>query len=294
MDAAAVEAPRRPLALPEADVERVRIARIHARLDRARPSVVRQVAGQLRPRLAAVDRLEESAVADLAPDVPRGRDVDDVRIGRVHDDGSDRVGVLQPHVGEGLSAVGRLVDAVAPRRGVASALFAGADPDDVGILLEDRDVADRRRAVVVEDRRPGDAGVGRLEHAAGGAADDDVGEVVLERIDCGDASDQVRVPDVAPLERLNQGILRVRCRRLWLITGRALRHQRPRHRERADRQQDPQGPKPRHHPPSSVRDGADYSRGMHGETQRRQATDYTDEHGNGEQRTRLAHAREDN
>ena len=43
LDAAAVEAPRRPLALPEADVERVRIARIHARLDRAGP--VRRSAG---------------------------------------------------------------------------------------------------------------------------------------------------------------------------------------------------------------------------------------------------------
>src|SRR4029079_17356324 len=177
-------------------VERVGIAGIHARLDGAGPAVVGQVAGQLRPRLAAVDGLEEPAIADLAPDVAGGRDVDDVGIGRVHDHRPDRVGVLEAHVGEGLAAVGRLVDAVAPRRGVAAALFAGADPDDVGIFLEDRDVADRRRAVGVEDRRPGDAGVGRLEHAAGGAADDDVGEVVFERIDRRDAPDQVGVADV--------------------------------------------------------------------------------------------------
>ena len=56
----------RALALPEADVDRVRVGRIHARFDRAGPFVVRrQVVRQLRPGLAAVDRLEEAAVAAL-------------------------------------------------------------------------------------------------------------------------------------------------------------------------------------------------------------------------------------
>jgi hypothetical protein len=41
---------------------------------------------------------------------------------------ADVVGVLQAHVLEGAPAVGRLVDAVAPRRRVALALLAGADP----------------------------------------------------------------------------------------------------------------------------------------------------------------------
>ena len=41
-----------------------------------------------------------------------------------------------------------------------------ADPNDAGILRIERVATNRVRTLVVEDRRPGDAGIGRLPHAA--------------------------------------------------------------------------------------------------------------------------------
>ena len=72
-----------------------------------------------------------------------------------------------------LAAVGRLVDAGAPRRAAHVVRLAGADPHDVGVRRRDGDGADGSGADRVEDRRPRDAGVGRLPHAArrGGGVD---------------------------------------------------------------------------------------------------------------------------
>ena len=58
----------------------------------------------------------------------------------------------EAHVDVGLAAVGRLVDAVAPRRALAVVRLAGADPDEVGVVLRDGDVADRHQALVLELR----------------------------------------------------------------------------------------------------------------------------------------------
>ena len=115
-----------------------------------------------------------------------------------------RLGRLQAHAGEGLAAVGRLVDAVAPGDAVADAFLARPDPDDVGVLLEEGDVADRSRAVLFEDRLPGRPGVDRLEDAAGGRGDQDLGEVVVERLEVGDAADHVGRADRAPAEMVGE------------------------------------------------------------------------------------------
>ena len=79
--------------------------------------------------------------------------------------------VLQPDVRPGLAGVGGLVDAVAPAHALAVRALTGADPDDVGVRLEDRDVADRVHRLALEHRLPGDAVVARAEDAAGGRRD---------------------------------------------------------------------------------------------------------------------------
>ena len=196
--AAADEAPRVADAIPERHVQDFRIRRIHHEAVRAGHLAVRQPVRELVPRLAAVDRLEHAAAADRRPDVAEGRDVRDVLVGRMQANAADVVRVLQADVLEVIAAVGRLVDAVTPRGRVALVAFAGADPDQVLVLLEDLDVADRRGAVGVEDRLPRRAAVLGLQHAAGRRADDDVGPVVFERIDGRDAADQIRVAEIAP------------------------------------------------------------------------------------------------
>ncbi len=66
----------------------------------------------------------------------------------------------------GLAGVGRLVDAVADREVGPRQPFAAADVDDVRIGRRDGDPADRSGRLIVEDRLPGAAGVGRLPDAA--------------------------------------------------------------------------------------------------------------------------------
>jgi hypothetical protein len=114
------------------------------------------------------------------------------------DDVADVMGVAQTHVRERRAAVGRLVDAVAPADAVADAGLARADPDDVRVALEERDVTDRRRPVLVEDRIPGRPGIRRLEDAAGGGCDQYGREVRLERVDVRDAAGHIGRADVAP------------------------------------------------------------------------------------------------
>ncbi len=216
---AGVEAERLAQPLPERDVEDVRVRRVHDEVDRARLAVVRQAAADLLPRLAAVDRLEQPAVAGVAPRGAARRHPDDVRIRGVGEHLGDALGVLQAHVDERLAAVDGLVDAVAPGHAVADALFTGADPDDVGVLLEERDVADRGAAVPVENRLPRGAGVHRLEHAARRGGDEHLGEVAVERLDVGNAAAHVGRADVPPLEVANE------------IGRRRLRRERRRERE---------------------------------------------------------------
>jgi hypothetical protein len=56
----------------------------------------------------------------------------------------------ESHVLERRAAVGRLVDAAAPRRALAIVRLAGANPYQVRIRLRDRDVADRDQPLVLE------------------------------------------------------------------------------------------------------------------------------------------------
>ena len=203
--AAAVEAPRRAPALVRRGVEHVRVRRVHHDIGEA-GVVVDEV--RVRPGLAAVGRLEQAALGVRPEQVAERGDVDDVRILRVDDDAADALGFLQPDVLERLAGVGRLVDAGAERRALAVVRLAGADVDDVGVGRRDRDVADRRDRVLVEDRRPGRAVVGRLPDAAGREADVDDRRVALDDRDVVDAAAHVGRADRAPDEGLEDRIVR--------------------------------------------------------------------------------------
>ena len=94
------------------------------------------------------------------------RDVHDVGIDRIDDDATDVVRVAQAQMRPRAPAVERLVDAIAERRALTVVGLARADPDDVRIRGRHRDVADRRDALAIEERRPGRAGVGRFPQPA--------------------------------------------------------------------------------------------------------------------------------
>ncbi len=67
--AAGVEAPGLAEALPHGDEEGLRFGRVHDQVDGPGLAVVRQAAGELGPRRAAVGRLEQAPVARVAPGV---------------------------------------------------------------------------------------------------------------------------------------------------------------------------------------------------------------------------------
>src|SRR6185436_8769729 len=86
--------------------------------------------------------------------------------------------------------------------------FAAAGVDDVGIGGRDGDRADRAARLVVEDRRPDAAGVGRFPDAA--VVDADVEDVRLAGdADGGDGAAAAEGADVAPAELLEEGRVEV-------------------------------------------------------------------------------------
>src|SRR5262249_48228213 len=121
------------------------------------------------------------------PQRPLGGDVNDVGVARVDEDAGQVLGVAQADVLPGGAAVGALVKAVAEADAALRLVLAAAEPDDVGVLRIDDDAAERVGAVVVEDRFPGQAAVGRLPEAAGGRRD--VPDAAVARVhgDVGDA-----------------------------------------------------------------------------------------------------------
>ena len=122
-----------------------------------------------------------------------------VRIARVDDDLRDLLAVAQAQMRPRRAGVGGLVDAVAGGEVRPLQAFAAADVDDVRIGRRDRDGADRSGGLVVEDRRPRPAGVGRLPDAAVHGAD--VEHVGLRRnAGGGFRAAAAEGPDVAPVQ----------------------------------------------------------------------------------------------
>jgi hypothetical protein len=97
--------------------------------------------------------------------VAERRDVDDVRVSRVHFDTADLLRVAEPHEVPGPAGVGRAIQAPALRDVRTHVGLSGADVDHAGIRSGDGERADRAHRHVVEDRLPGAAGVEALPDA---------------------------------------------------------------------------------------------------------------------------------
>ena len=131
----------------------------------------------LLPGLAAIGGHEDAAFLVGAGVVAERADVGDVGVEGIEGDAGDVVGVLEAEVAPGLAAVERFVDAVAEANAVAGVGLAGAEPDDVGVMRVDGDIADGDSGLVIEDGGPGGAGVGGFEEAAGRGGDvDELGD----------------------------------------------------------------------------------------------------------------------
>ena len=194
---AAVEVERRAPVLPHAGEDLVGVARVEADVAATGLVVDEQ---DLLPRRTAVRRAVEAAFVVLAPRRAECSDEGDVRVGRVQHDAVHVLGLVEPEFLPRAAAVLGAIDAAADAGRVARVAFAAADPDDVRVALVDRDRADRRAVLVVEDRREALAAVGRLPHAAARGTDPDGRRVPGDRGDCTDASAHRRRADGACLQ----------------------------------------------------------------------------------------------
>ncbi len=113
---ATIEAVGSAPAFPECDDDRFGVPRVHHRLAGTGAPVRWQSALEFGPVFSTVGGFEETAVSDLSPDATECRNVGDLRVGRMGQDRADGIGVGETHVSEGLSAIDRFVDSVAPRR----------------------------------------------------------------------------------------------------------------------------------------------------------------------------------
>ena len=161
---ATVEHPRRAVAFPHCGEEHVGILRIENNVDAAGALV--EVENFL-PGLAAITGAEDAAFGVRAVGMAESGDQGDVGIRGMDDDLADVASVFQSHVVPGLAAVVRTIDAIAEGDVAANAGFAGPDVDYIGIGVGDRDAADGRGGLLVEEWIPGNTAVRGFPDAAG-------------------------------------------------------------------------------------------------------------------------------
>src|SRR6185503_14676197 len=166
---AALQRPGFPIDFPETRIENTRVGRIHDQVD---GSGLVAAGKNLVPGLAPVFRSKNSALIIRSPDVTQRRDVDEVRIFRMHANAWYLTRVVEAQVLPGLAAVGRFVHAVAVRNVAANRRFAHAHIDCVwiGIGQSDRPNRTRPKNRAVSDRLPIDAPVCCLPNTAADAA----------------------------------------------------------------------------------------------------------------------------
>ena len=166
-----VGVPGRPPRLPERGQDRLRVRGIEGEIDRAGVLVLEEDA---RPGPASVLRAEDSALRIGAVAVAERRDVHEVRVARIHDDAPDLPRVLEADVGPCPASVRGAVHAVAVRDVRAHVGLARTDVENARVRGRDRERADRRDGLTVEDRLPGASGVPALPHAAADRAEVEV------------------------------------------------------------------------------------------------------------------------
>ena len=166
----------------------------------------------VRPGLAAIDRLEETAVATRRPERSHGGDVHDVGITRIDHDTPDVLRFRQHRSGPRLSAIGGLENAHAPGRAAHIVRFAAANPDHIPIARGSRHGTDRADTDRVGNGSPRDTAVGGLPDATGGDRDvhghaESSAAECARRFDHGDVGDAPAHgggADAAERERANE------------------------------------------------------------------------------------------
>ena len=159
------------------------------------------------PRGTTVGGLVEPALLVARPRRTEGRDPGHVRVGRVHDDSTDVLRLLEPHELPREAAVGRLEDAAAGGDRVARVGLAGAEVHHHGVARRDREVAERGHPVVLEHRAKGRAVVRRLPDATSGGGNEERPRRVGDAFDVGDAAHHVRGTDLSPTEGVDDGLV---------------------------------------------------------------------------------------
>src|SRR6266404_3963442 len=159
---AAIESVRRTAPLIRRGIKNVRALRIHGDVAHSRVVIYLQ---DLRPRFSPVRRLVNAALRIRPPQMPQRRHVQHIRISRMNHNAPNVTRCAQPHVLPSLSSVQRFIGSVAPRRTLPIVRFARPHPHHRRIRWCDSDVADRRYSLLVENRRPRGAIVGRLPNA---------------------------------------------------------------------------------------------------------------------------------
>ena len=171
--AAAEQRVRRAATLPAGGEHDVRILGMNGHIDHA--GLVAHELHQL-PRRAAVGGLVQATLRIRAPRRTERRHVHDVRVGRVHRDATDVLGLLESLGRPGDAAVGGLENAAARLDGIARIRLTGAGPHLLRIRRRDGEHAHRNHALVVEHRAPRGAVVGGLPDAtAGGGGEQGLG-----------------------------------------------------------------------------------------------------------------------
>jgi hypothetical protein len=182
------------LLLPEGGVDGVGVARVDEHLIGARVFVLVE---DFLERAPAVGRAKDAALGVGAVGVTEDGHEEAVLVARVDADGGDHLAFAQPQMRPRLAGVGRLVHPVADGQVGADDPRTASDIDRIGIGRCDGDGADRAGGLVVEDRDPVGAVVGRPPHAA-------VVEAGVEGVgERGDARDRARASgaggaDLAP------------------------------------------------------------------------------------------------
>ncbi len=153
-----------PLALlPERGVHRVGVRRVDVHVVAAGVLVLVE---HLLERPPAVGRSEDAALVVRPVRMAEGGDEHAVGAARIDLDPRDLLRVAEAQVGPRLPCVDRLVEAVAGREIRPVQPLAAAGVHHVRVGRGDRQRADRAGRLVVEHRRPGSPGVGRLPHPA--------------------------------------------------------------------------------------------------------------------------------
>ena len=166
--ATAVFVPRLDIDLPHSGEERLRIVCIHVKPRAA--GVIVLTLQHLHPVLAAIGAAIHTTFQVRLKGLAYGAGKDNVRIVGINDDVADVAGQRQAHVPPSASGVGRFVDAIAHRCGLADdERLACAGPDDIGIGRCDGQRTDRGDidVLLLEDLRKVRARILCLPDAAG-------------------------------------------------------------------------------------------------------------------------------